>query len=131
MDWVLGGAIAGGLIGGIVYAIKKDNERLARYVATLTDEQKQKIAATEIEPVAGKKNVWMQTAMICDVKVKNENKVAIVALWYNKVIQNATYDKICHADINVKKSDFDKNGLKNGDFIKICMDPEKGATIVF
>lgn len=131
MEYVIFGIIIGAIIGGLVYLAQKDNKRGEEYVSALTNEQKEKLRATEIEPVTGKNNVWTQVGMICDVKIKNENKVALVVLWHNKVIQNDTFDKIQHADINMKKSDFDSHGLKNGDFVKIYIDPEKSAKIIF
>lgn len=114
----------------IVWAIK-DRKRLEGYVSELSEEQKEILKVTEVRGVDGKKNAWTQTGLIWEVKVKNEHKVALVVLWYNTVIQNATFEKICHADINVKKEEFDSHGLKKGDFVKIYMDPEKGAKLVF
>lgn len=68
--------------------------------------------------------------MIAEINVKGENKVALKVLWYNTVIQNATVNQCQYADINMKKSDFDAKGLKNGDFVEIFIDPTKGAKIL-
>lgn len=114
----------------VVWAVK-DQKRLAGYVSELSEEQKEVLKSAEVQGVDGKKNAWTQTGLICEVSVKNEHKVAVVVLWYNTVIQNATFEKICHADINVKKEEFDAHNLKEGDYVKMYMDPEKGAKIVF
>lgn len=123
--------IVGAIVGVFIFLIKKDNERLAGYVAKTTEEQKAKLAATEITLVDGKKNVWTQTGMICDAKIKSESKVALVVLYHNKVIQNNTYNQIEHADLNISKAEFDSHNLKVGDFVKIYIDPEKGAKVIF
>jgi len=131
MEHVIAGVIVlAVIIFFIVWAVK-DKKRLEGYVSALSEEQKEILKSTEVQGVEGKENVWTQTGLICEVNVKNEHKVALVVLWYNKVIQNATFDKICHADINVKKEEFDSHGLKKGDFVKIYIDPEKGGKIVF
>lgn len=110
---------------------KKDKERLDGFVSSLSTEQKEKLANTEIQAVEGEKNAWVQDGLICKVNVKNENKVALVVLWYNKLIQNDTFNQIQHADINMKKAIFDEHKLKEGDFVKIYIDPEKSAKIIF
>lgn len=131
MAYLIGGIIVIAVIAFFYVWAKKDADRLSNYIAELTEEQKKTLEATEIEEAEGGKYAWIQDGMICDAIVKNESKVALVVLWYNKVIQNNTLNQIQHADINMKKADFDKHGLKKGDFVKIYIDPEKGAKIVF
>ncbi len=131
MGYIITGAIVGAIIAVVFVLAKKDNERLGDFVSSLSDEQKERLAATEIQEVAGKKNVWIQEGLICKATVKSESKVALVVLWHNKVIQNNTFNQIEHADINMKKAVFDEHNLKEGDFVKICIDPEKGGEIIF
>ena len=131
MEYVITGVIVLAVIIFFVVWAGKDQKRLEGYVSALSEEQKEILKSAEVQGVDGKKNVWTQTGLICEVKVKNEHKTAVVVLWYNTVIQNATFEKICHADINVKKEEFDAHGLKEGDYVKLYIDPEKGGKIVF
>lgn len=109
---------------------KKDNGILDGLLSNLTEEQKRKLEDNQVENFDKKKHTWTQRGMIAEINVKGENKVALKVLWYNTVIQNATVNQCQYADINMKKSDFDAKGLKNGDFVEIFIDPTKGAKIL-
>ena len=104
---------------------KKENENLDNLLSNLTEEQKNDLKDNQVENFDEKSHTWTQRAMIAEVKVKGENKVNLTLLWYNTVIQNNTLNQCQSADINMKKSDFDAKGLKEGDFVKMFMDPEK------
>lgn len=109
---------------------KKDNGILDGLLSNLTEEQKKELEDNQVENFDEKKHTWTQRGMIAEINVKGENKVALKVLWYNTVIQNATVNQCQYADINMKKSDFDAKGLKNGDFVEIFIDPTKGAKIL-
>ena len=117
-------------IGIIMVLAKKDNEILNNLLSNLTEEQKRKLEDNQVENFDEKNHTWTQRAMIAEINVKGENKVALKVLWYNTVIQNATLNQCQYADINMKKSDFDAKGLKNGDFVKIFIDPAKEGKIL-
>lgn len=109
---------------------KKDNGILDGLLSNLTEEQKKELEDNQVENFDEKKHTWTQRGMIAEINVKGENKLALKVLWYNTVIQNATVNQCQYADINMKKSDFDAKGLKNGDFVEIFIDPTKGAKIL-
>lgn len=110
---------------------KKENENLDNLLSNLTEEQKNDLKDNQVENFDEKSHTWTQRAMIAEVKVKGENKVNLTLLWYNTVIQNNTLNQCQSADINMKKSDFDAKGLKEGDFVKMFMDPEKCNAKIF
>ncbi len=109
---------------------KKDSEILNELVSNLTEEQKRKLEDNQVEDFNEKNFTWTQIGMIAKVNIKGENKVELKVLWYNTVIQNNTLSKCQYADINMKKSDFDAKGLKNGDFVRMFIDPKKGGKIL-
>lgn len=127
--YVIAGAIVGVIIALFMYWAKKDNERLATFVASLSDEQKNRLEAAEIFAVEGKPNCWIQETLIVEAKDKGA-KVAVVALYFNRTIQNFTYEKICHADVTISKADFDAKGLQIGSYTNMYFDPEKSAKIL-
>lgn len=131
MEYVIGVVIVGVVIVFFVLWAKKEKEKLGEYVSKLTDEQKSRLENAEVQAVEGKKNVWVQEGLIGDVKIKGEKKVDLYVLWYNKVIANDTMASIEPADIKMNKSEFDAHGLKVGDYVKIEINPEKGAKVVF
>ncbi len=118
------------VIGIIMVWAKKENKMLEGLISNLTDEQRRKLEDNQVENFDEKKHTWTQRGMIAEVNVKSESKVALKVLWYNTIIQNATLNQYQYADINMKKSDFDAKDLKNGDFVKIFIDPSKGGKIL-
>lgn len=110
---------------------KKEGEVLKEMLSNLTEDQKKKLEDNEVGNFDDKKNTWIQRGMIGKVIDKN-NKVALKVLWYNTVIQNATLNQCQFADINMKKDVFEAHGLKEGDFVKIFINPEDAkAQIIF
>lgn len=109
---------------------KKDSEILNELVSNLTEEQKRKLEDNQVDDFNEKNFTWNQIGMIAKVNIKGENKVSLKVLWYNTIIQNNTLSKYQYADINMKKSDFDAKGLKNGDFVRMFIDPKKGGKIL-
>ena len=109
---------------------KKENRMLEGLISNLTEEQRKKLEDNQVEDYDEKKHTWTQRGMIAEVNIKGESKVALKVLWYNTIIQNTTLNEYQYADINMKKSDFDAKGLKNGDFVKIFINPSKGGKIL-
>ncbi len=130
MEYIISFLVVAVFIGVIAIWIKKEHEICKNLVSNLTEEQKKELEDNQIENFDSKKHTWIQKAMIAEVTVKGENKVALKVLWYNTIIQNATLNQFQYADISMKKTEFDSKGLKQGDFVKMFMDPEKGAKIV-
>lgn len=124
MEYVIMFAVIGALAGVVVVLAKKSNEKLKEMISNLSDEQKNKLALTEVNFVEGKDNEWIQEGMIAQMDEKG-NKVAMKILWHNKVIQNNFYDQIEYGDTSLSKEEVEKHNLKVGDFVKVKIAPEK------
>lgn len=124
MEYIIGVLAFGAFIGIILFFSKKENKKLEEMVSNLSEEQKNKLAATDIKFVEGKNDEWFQEGMIGEM-IDKGNKFAIRVLWHNKVIQNATYDQLQYGDTSVSKDEVEKNGLKVGDFVKVYVAPAK------
>lgn len=124
MEFIIGVLVVGAFIGLIVFFLKKENNKLKEMVGNLNEEQKNKLALTDVKFVEGKNDEWIQEGMIGEMREKG-NKFAIRVLWHNKVIQNATYDQIQYGDTSLSKKDVESSGLKVGDFVKVHVAPAK------
>lgn len=124
MEFIIGVLVVGAFIGLIVFLLKKEHKKLEEMISNLNEEQKNKLALTDVKFVEGKKDEWIQEGMIGEMRDKG-NKFAIRVLWHNKVIQNATYDQLQYGDTSLSKDDVEKNGLKVGDFVKVYIAPAK------
>lgn len=124
MEFIIGVLVVGAFIGLIVFLLKKEHKKLEEMISNLNEEQKNKLALTDVKFVEGKKDEWIQEGMIGKMRDKG-NKFAIRVLWHNKVIQNATYDQLQYGDTSLSKDDVEKNGLKVGDFVKVYIAPAK------
>lgn len=124
MEFIIGVLVVGAFIGLIVFFLKKENNKLKEMVGNLNEEQKNKLALTDVKFVEGKNDEWIQEGMIGEMKDKGY-KYAIRVLWHNKVIQNATYDQLQYGDTSLSKKDVESNGLKVGDFVKVRVAPAK------
>jgi len=126
MGYVIMFLVIGALVGVVVFFMKKENKKLEEMVGILTEEQKNKLALTDVKFVEGKKNEWTQEGIIGEM-IDKGNKYAIRVLWHNKVIQNATYNQLEYGDTSLSKEDVEKNGLKVGNFVNIYIAPAKTA----
>lgn len=126
MEYVIGFLGIGALIGIVVFFLKKEHKKLEEMVANLNEEQKNKLALTDVKFVEGKNDEWIQEGMIGEM-IDKGNKFGIKVLWHNKVIQNATYDQLQYGDTSLSKEDVEKNSLKVGSFVKVYVAPAKTA----
>lgn len=124
MEFIIGGMVVGAFIGLIVFFLKKEHNKLEEMVENLNEEQKNKLALTDVKFVEGKNDEWIQEGMIGEMKDKG-HKYAIRVLWHNKVIRNATYDQLQYGNTFLSKKDVESNDLKVGDFVKVHVAPAK------
>ena len=124
MEFIIGLLVVAAFIGMVVFFLKKERQKLNEMVANLNEEQKNKLALTDVKFAEGKNDEWIQDGMIGEM-VNKGNKFAIKVLWHNRVIQNATYDQIQYGDTSLSKEDVEKNNLKVGDFVKVYIAPVK------
>ena len=121
MEFIIGVLVVGAFIGLIVFFLKKENNKLKEMVGNLNEEQKNKLALTDVKFVEEKNDEWIQEGMIGEMKDKGYKYV----LWHNKVIRNATYDQLQYGDTSLSKKGVESNGLKVGDFVKVRVAPAK------
>ena len=118
------------LIIVMLIAIKKTNQIQARLEQGLSDEQKSRLALTDIVFTPGKNDEWTQDAIVCEMKEKGE-VYKLRLLWHNKVIRTSGYDKLQLADAKIGNAEADAHGLKPGDIVKLKIVPGKSCDIVF
>lgn len=123
MAYVIGGAILGIFVAVVVVLAKKEGKKLEEMISQTTEEQRNKLALTEVNFVEGKDNEWIQDGMIAEMTTKG-NKVALKILWHNKVMRNNEYDQITFGDTSVSLADAEKHGLQVGSFVKVKIAPE-------
>lgn len=111
-------------IGLVNFFLVKKQKKLKEMVSNLSEEQKNKLALTDIKFIEGKNDEWIQDGIIGEMRNRG-NKFAIRVLWHNRVIQNATYDQLQYGDTSLSKGDVEKNNLKVGDFVKFYVAPAK------
>lgn len=112
------------IFGFIIYIlVKKQNERVAEIVNSLTDEQKEKLINASLD------NCSLTLGLIAaEPKVKT-NKTALNLLVYNMYYPNQMKQFI-PADISISKEQYNAHNLKQGDYIKISLN-ENGAKAIF
>ena len=117
------------LIGVVKVAIDKSNKKCAEVVAQLTEEQKARLNAAEVRVVEGKKNCWVQEAMIAKATDKG-SKYYLYMLYCNKTIDNNTAGNIVNADVSISKADYEAKGLSEGSFVDMEIDAEKAKAVI-
>ncbi len=128
VTFIIGVAIAGVVIAFFFIWYKKDQKNVSEMLSAMSEETLTRVREAEILSVEGKPNCWIQEAVIGRA-VDKGNSVAVRTLYMNKTITNNTYNTICHADFKIDKATYESRGLKEGSFIQMYVDPEKGASL--
>ena len=68
MEFIIGVLVVGAFIGLIVFFLKKENNKLKEMVGNLNEEQKNKLALTDVKFVEEKNDEWIQEGMIGEMK---------------------------------------------------------------
>ena len=109
----------------VVYVIaKKDARERDEMVSKLSEGQKNRLEATDVETVDS--NAWVQEAMVAKM-VEKGGKYSLRLLWYNKVLENNEYQSITIADTSISKREQEAYDIKEGDFVKMYFAPEKSV----
>lgn len=136
MEYIIAGAALAVLIGVCFivmrYCINRDNKECQQMTDALSDEQKNRLAQTEINFVKGSNSEWIfvngsnsewiQEGIIGKMTEKGK-KVHFRILWYNKVINNNSDDRMDIGDASLSKAEADEHNLKEGDFVNIYIAP--------
>lgn len=70
MEFIIGVLVVGAFIGLIVFLLKKEHKKLEEMISNLNEEQKNKLALTDVKFVEGKKDEWIQEGMIGEMRDK-------------------------------------------------------------
>jgi 23S rRNA A1618 N6-methylase RlmF len=124
MEYILAILFFGVILGVTFFFLSKEKKKLEEMVSKLSVEQKNQLASTSVNFVEGKNDEWIQDGMIGEM-IEKSNKFAFKVLWHNKVIQNATYDKIQYGIASLPKEIVEKNNLKVGSMVKVHLAPAK------
>lgn len=122
MEYVIIGAVVGALVAVVVTIARKDSKERNEMVSKLSEDQKDRLMATEVEFV--EKNAWVQDAMVAKITEKG-SKYDLRLLWYNNTLENNEYNTITIADASISKADKEAHDVKVGDFVKMYFAPEK------
>lgn len=122
MEYIIVFLVVGVFIAVIVMLGMKDKKAADEMVSKLTEEQKLLLTSTDVDFV--KENVWVQKAMVANIKEKG-NKTEVRMLWFNKVIKNHEYNTITIADAQITKAEQEEHNLKYGDYVKMYFDFKK------
>lgn len=122
MVYVVAGVIIGIFVGVVVVISKKDAKELEEMTSKLTQEQKNRLMATEVQMV--EENAWVQEAYVARATDKG-GKVDLRMLWYNKVMENNEFQTITIADAKISKAEQEAHNVKEGSFVKLYIAPEK------
>lgn len=122
LEFIFGGIIVGVFVAVVFVLVKKENEKTAKLVSNLTDEQTNILKSSEVVSLGNYKYIFI--AMVAKVEDKG-NKVLLNLLHCDKVRAGVTYNKIIGADAKITKAEQEKYNLKEGNFVKICVDYDK------
>ena len=122
MGYVIMGAVIGAFVAVVFTIAKKDSKERDEMVSKLSDEQKERLMATEVETV--EKNAWVQEAMVAKMTEKG-SKYDLRLLWYNKTLGNNEHNTITIADASVTKAEKEEHDIQVGSFVKLYIAPEK------
>lgn len=122
MPYIIAFVIVGVFIAVVMILATKENKEINEQVSKLTEEQK--FLLTSADVVFVKENVWVQKAMVANIKEKG-NKAEVRLLWFNTVITNNCYNTIRAADTTITKAEQEEHNLKYGDYVKMYLDPKK------
>lgn len=123
-DFIIGLIIFLPIMGIIFLLVKKQNQRKAALVAALSQEVKDRLYAAEIFPMEDRKDSWSQEAYIAEA-VDKGSKMAVTAMYCNRVIENNSFNEIEFAEFKIDKAAWESKNLQIGSFINMYIDPNK------
>ena len=123
-DFIIGLIIFLPIMGIIFLLVKKQNARKAALVDSLSQEVKDRLYAAEIFPMEGRKDSWSQEAYIAEA-VDKGSKMAVTAMYCNRVIENNSFNEIEFAEFKIDKTTWESKNLQIGSFVNMFIDPNK------
>ncbi len=120
LEMLMVAAIFAVLIAVFMVMLKKTQEKENALIESLSREQITELQRNNVTVLRNdKKSIeWTQKAVVCEI-VDKGNKYSINGLWFNSVLQNGSYNKLCLIEKSAKKEEFNGKGIKEGDLVKM------------
>ena len=129
--YLLAAVVICGILGGVIYFLaKKDRQNDEERVRTLTPQQKEILISTSYEQAVGLTNGVLVQGLIYEIPKTTNRKAELVVMFYNQYYPNFR-GEIIHADVNVPIQEFQRYNLKAGDYVKLLLNEDKPAKVVF
>ena len=129
--YLLAAVVICGIFGGVIYFLaKKDRQNDEERVKALTPQQKEILISTSYEQAVGLKNGVLVQGLIYEIPKTTSRKAELVVMFYNQYYPNFR-GEIIHADVNVPIQEFQRYNLKVGDYVKLLLNEDKPAKVVF
>ena len=129
--YLLAAVVICGILGGVIYFLaKKDRQNDEERVRTLTPQQKEILISTSYEQAVGLTNGVLVQGLIFEIPKTTSRKAELVVMFYNQYYPNFR-GEIIHADVNVPIQEFQRYNLKVGDYVKLLLNEDKPAKVVF
>ncbi len=122
MHYIIAIVMVGIFIAVVMILAWKEKKEIDALVSKLSEEQKHLLTTADV--VFVKDTVWIQKAMVANIKEKR-NKTEVRLLWFNMVINNNTYNTMRIADAKITKVEQEEHNLKYGDYVQMYLDAKK------
>ncbi len=126
----VGGLAVVGVFAAVVYYLaKKDGEKDEERISNLTEEQKKILLETPYLEAPGFPNGVLAHGLIYEIPKMTGSKVELVVMLNARYYPNSK--GLAHADIKMSLKEFQRQGLKVGDYVKVLLNEDKSPKIVF
>lgn len=122
MEYIIAIVMVGIFIAEVMISAWKEEKEIDALVSKLSEEQNYLLTTADV--VFVKDTVWIQKAMVANIKEKR-NKTEVRLLWFNMVINNNTYNTMRIADVKITKLEQEEHNLKYGDYVQMYLDAKK------
>jgi hypothetical protein len=126
----VGGLAVVGVFAAVVYYLaKKDGQKDEERIRNLTEEQKKILLETPYLEAPGFPNGVLAHGLIYEIPKMTGSKVELVVMLNARYYPNSK--GLAHADIKMSLKEFQRQGLKVGDYVKVLLNEDKSPKIVF
>ena len=131
-DAVIGmivGAAVCAVLGAVIYVLEKKAEaNLEKIMKTLSEEIKEALVNAPMEVSDKKEEAVVQTGYVHEIKGDGQ-KVNLIVIYFNRYYPNFM-NEFSYGDFKVARKVLEKNGIKEGSFIKMQLDQNGGKLYI-
>lgn len=131
-DAVIGmivGAAVCAVLGAVIYVLEKKAEaNLEEIMKTLSEEIKEALVNAPMEVSDKKEEAVVQTGYVHEIKGDGQ-KVNLIVIYFNRYYPNFM-NEFSYGDFKVARKVLEKNGIKEGSFIKMQLDQNGGKLYI-